>query len=148
MQGAHGANLSQSLQYDGQHRVPSADGPILEPDIFGSTAPSLHFKDGLTTGSVSPFLTRSEAVGALTGVASDSNLDPCSTNYFTTYAEPTAGPHPGTGSADYFTTYAEPTSGSHPDAWYTTGTTHQHRIPQIGVGSALVRHALEKTAPW
>lgn len=97
MQGVQGFTLNQGLQYDGQHRAPSKDGPIPEPDDFGATAPSLHSKYGLTGG-----------------VASNSHLDTCSTNYFTAYTEPTAGPHPDTGSANYFPAYTKPAAGPHP----------------------------------
>ncbi len=91
MQGAQGYFLSQGLQYKGECRAPSKDGPNLESDNFRREAPGLRSKDGFTTGPVNYFLTCPEAGGVFAVEASGSHLN---TEYTT-------------GSVDYFPTYVE-----------------------------------------
>lgn len=113
MQGAQGYFLSQGLQYEGEYRAPSKDGPILESDNFRREAPGLRAKDGFTTCPVNYFSTCPEAGGVFAVDASGSHLD---TDYTT-------------GSVDYFPTYVEAggvftgeASGSHLDTECTTGS--------------------------
>jgi len=75
MQGAQGYFLSQGLQYEGECRAPSKDGPNLESDNFRREAPGLRSKDGFTTGPVNYFLTYPEAGGVFAVEASVSHLN-------------------------------------------------------------------------